>query len=200
MNFYLMPTITSGADTQQVTTPKYAATALANTSYSSMPYGGEGVALVSLTNANAALAAEVDVYSFPSDLTQRLAPSDVTALVAFAQLHNIPSSWIAAGVTFQSVLTQLAQVFLVAQFVYGATGSAMFAGTQNTPATPLAQAAIALPSKGTFDFSKAQPSATLGDILVTVGQQFNLAPSSVAALTPVAGAVTTTPVMQGAKL
>src|ERR1700691_4067838 len=144
MNFYLVPTAsTVGANNQQLIAPKYAATALLNLSYSSMPYGAEGVALVSLSAPNAALAAEVDVYSFPADLTQTLGITDRATLVAYAQTYNIPNDWILFGATFQSVLTQIAQIFLCLQAISG--GNPIFAGTQNTPETTLAQAGISLP-------------------------------------------------------
>ena len=191
-NFYLVPLVlTTGPNNQQITAPKYAATDLANVSYSSMPYGGEGVALVSLVAPNAALAAEPDVYAFPTDLTQQLASTDVAALAAFVQPYNIPSSWILFGATFQSVLTQLAQIFLCMQSIYGATGATLFAGTQNTLATPMAQVAIAWPASGPFNFTNANPAATLGDTLVSVGQQFAIYSGGVSNLTPTAGAVTT---------
>jgi hypothetical protein len=193
--FYIIPLATTvGSNNQQVTAPKYAATDLLNLSYSALPYGAEGVALVSLASPNAMLAAEVDVYAFPADLTQTLGITDRTTLVAYAQAHNIPNDWIAFGATFQSVLTRMAQIFLCMHAIFGATGTALCAGTQNTPATPLAQAAIALPVSGPFNFSKANATATLGDILVSVGQQFAMNSSGVSNLTPTSGAVTTTPV------
>jgi hypothetical protein len=195
-NFYLVPLVlTTGPNNQQITAPKYAATDLANVSYSSMPYGGEGVALVSLVAPNAALAAEPDVYAFPTDLTQQLASTDVAALAAFVQPCNIPSSWILFGATFQSVLTQLAQIFLCMQAISG--GNPVFAGTQNTPQTTLAQAGIVLPASSAFNFSKVNATETIGNFLVSVGQQLNMAPTSVATLTPIAGAVSTTPVNPG---
>jgi hypothetical protein len=192
MNFYLMPTVvTVGAGNQQSVTPKYAATAMQGLSYAALPYGGEGVVLVSLASPNAALVA-ADVYAFPTDLTQQLASTDVAALAAFVQPYNVPSSWILFGATFQNVLTQLAQIFLCMQAISG--GNPVFAGTQNTPETTLAQAGIVLPASSAFNFSKANATETIGSILVSVGQQLTLASTSVATLTTAAGAVTTTPV------
>lgn len=161
-NFYLMPTVIStGPNNEQVTTPKYAATAMLNLNYAALPFGAEGVVLVSLASPNAALVA-TDVYAFPSDLTQTLASVDVAALVAFVQPYNIPSSWIKAGATFQSMLTQIAQIFLCMQAISG--GNPIFAGTQNTPATPLAQPLtcnVEEPAARLEEFRRQYPHCTL---------------------------------------
>ena len=90
---------TLGRQTSTITAPKYMSL-FAGESFTVVPFGGEGWGIVSLKNANPAVAGNADVFSFPVNLTTTLAASDVIALLAFLSVANIPSDQIVAGVPF----------------------------------------------------------------------------------------------------
>ena len=165
MNYYLCPIapVTIGAST--VMAPKYFDSDLKGLTIATIPFGREGIALVSLASPNAALAAEADVYAFPADLTTPLTLADAAALGSYLANFNVPTTWLAAGLTFGAVLRQLAQIFLVAQFISGQTGKALFAGTGKTISSTVGVTALPV-TPGVFDLTGVKPTATLGDILV----------------------------------
>jgi len=203
MNYYLIPlapVALPGGET--INASKYFLTDLKNLSVTAIPFGREGLALVGLAiatldPANLALMAEPDVYTFPAlygaptaiGLPPRLlTPADVATLAGYLGPFNVPTNWITAGMAFRDVLRRLTQIFLVAQFVSGKIGSAIFTGSI-TPSTTLATANASLalsagPSPtppsllptttpgDVFNLSQVDPAQTLGDILVGVGQQF----------------------------
>jgi hypothetical protein len=185
-SFYLVPllqqTITIG--NQQVTAnlPKYVTTDLAGIAFSCMPFGLESLGIVGVPEDIPSLDAEDDTYAFPVDLTTVLADSDVSDLQGYLPAYNVPSDWIVSGSTFQSVLIQIAQIFLCVQFIDGQTGQSLFANGV-TPSTSIAQANSAIgaatnnatnriapappilaatTSGSLFDFSQVDSSASIG--------------------------------------
>jgi len=183
--FFIAPTATfKDANGIQFVAPKYFQTDLAGMNMACVPYGLEQFILFSLASPNAALQAESDVFSFPQDLSQPLKLPDVMALDSYLLTANIPSSWIIAGMTFQEVLRQIAQIHLVAQFIAGATGKPIFQPgvTVNTayallpPTSGLSAASLSanVNAKSLFTFTGATAVSKVGDILVAVGQQFSV--------------------------
>jgi hypothetical protein len=175
MNFYLCPTTQQTINNQQVTAPEYFSTDLSGQNFSAIPFGVEPLALIVLSEPNSALAAETDVYAFPADVTTLLQASDVVTLGAFLSNLNIPSSWLTAGATFQSVIRQLAQIALAisyAEGTAGTNGSSIFLqvalpGQSGTPSAALQ----ALPA-GVFNFAGANPTDSVADTIIAVSQQF----------------------------
>lgn len=193
MNYYLCPTASFTVGSQTFTGPEYMQTDLAGQNYTCIPYGVESIVLIA-TAENAALAAESDVYAFPSDLTQLVTDSDVANLDAYLGNVNIPSSFVTSGMAWQDVLLQIAQIFLVAQAVSGAangasifpsgatvdsslsspaqsSGNAKLGGTTQQQPSALATAAGSV--VGPFDLTDVDTSDTIGDTLISVSQQFN---------------------------
>jgi hypothetical protein len=146
MQTYLMPltnqTQTIGGQTLTVSAPKYFRSDMAGLSFSCVPFGGDGMGIVSLAKPNATLSKETDVYSFPSDLSTTLADGDVTTLSAYLTAANIPSDQISTGMTWADVLQVIAKIFLVAQQLYGVTGSGIFTNGA-TLTDPLSNSGVA---------------------------------------------------------
>jgi hypothetical protein len=107
--------------------PEYWDTDLVGTTYVMMPFGLELCGILA-TDANSALAAESDVYAFPSDLTSVLADTDVDALNGWLSNYSIPSSQIVSGLSFAEAARSLAQIAQVLQRNLGLTGNAVFSG------------------------------------------------------------------------
>lgn len=182
-NFYLMPTVSfKDASGNQFTAPKYFQTDLAGLSFAAVPYGAEPVAIVSLSAPNPALAAEPDVFSFPSDPSKTLSNADVASLDLFFAAANIPFLWLTVGMSWSDVRRQTATIFLLAQFVAGATGKPIFNGAtlstqygQLPPTSGLSATALSVGVSRVnpvFDFSAARPANTVSDVLLAVSQQF----------------------------
>lgn len=164
--------------------PEYTSTDLAGKSYVAMPFGLELITLVA-TDPNPALAAEPDVYAFPTDLSQVLANADVLALSSWLVNYNIPLSQIVAGMTFATAARSLAQLCQVLQRNLGLTGNAVFsgqtmaaiqqqsaaikAGTQpaGSVAAPAVKVGVVQPTL------VATPSASLQDSLSIVANSFS---------------------------
>jgi len=192
-NFYLVPVepIQIGDDT--VSAPKYFLTDLAGLNIACIPYGVESLTLLSLPTANAALAAEADVYSFPNDLSEALTDSDVAALDSYLSDVSVPSAFLTVGMTFRDVVRQLAQLFLLAQAISSESDGASIFPSGTTPdspvvsktmskgggniggvggSTPSALANVAGSQAGVFDLSDVDTSESIGDTLLVVSAQF----------------------------
>lgn len=129
---YLVPIIPQMVAGQTVNAPKYLIAL--GVPFACIPYGGEPLGIVTLQNANAALSAESDVYTF-SDLSQTMQPSDIAELSEYLATYSVPTTQLVAGMTFAAALQVIATVFLVAQALAGA-GYGLFAGTDNTLDSP----------------------------------------------------------------
>jgi hypothetical protein len=173
--------------------PNHLLTDLAGQKVSCMPYGGELYCLVAIGQPNVNFGNEDDVFAFPADLTQLLTDSDVANITNYFSNANIPYSFAVAGSAWSSVLIQVAQIFVLAQALYGATQQAIFNGTGATLDSTVANAsnashakgrigqpqappsAIATAAGGTanmFDLSNVQDTDTVSDTLINVSQQF----------------------------
>jgi len=206
-NYFIVPVVqvtqTFGGQPQTVNVPKYSAldsTEVLYSNFGAIPFGVEPATLLSLSATNPALTAMPDVFTFPADLTTLLADADVTALDAFCAPLNIPTSFAITGMTWQAVLQQIAQVFLVAQAVSGANGAAsLFAngatlddavqpvqaaqlskgvgnlksGGVSQQAAPSALANAAGGVAGPFDLTNVDVSQSIGDTLLSISQQFS---------------------------
>jgi hypothetical protein len=172
MSFYLIPTTTQEINNQEIIAPEYLTTDLANLSFGSIPCGVEPIALVALAAPNSALAAESDVFAFPSNLSTTLAASDVTTLVAFLSNLNIPNSFLAAGATFQSVVRQIAQIFLAVQYAEGPAGT-NGASVFVQLISPTPSATLQSIPAGAFDFTGVEPTDSVADSIIVVSQQFD---------------------------
>ena len=173
MNFYLIPTTTQEINNQTIVGPEYLSTDMAGLSFGAIPAGAEPIALVALDAPNAALSSESDVYSFPADLSTVLAAADVTTLGAYLSSLNLPSSFLVAGATFQSVVRQIAQIFLAVQYAEGpagTNGASVFVTLKTNPTPSATLAAIPL---GVFSFAGVNPTDSVADSIVAVSQQFN---------------------------
>jgi hypothetical protein len=181
---YLVPLAPMVINGRQITAPKYALTDLLNVNYASIAYGLEPIALVTVAKPNAALSAELDVYTFPADLTVLLAASDVAKLSAFLAANNIPSDQVFAGMSWAAALVVVARIFLTAQFVAGTTnqsGSLFTNGvtlTSPAAASPVLAAAVA----AAVATQPVQPNQTAPPV------QSQSAPASQGAGIPDAGA------------
>jgi hypothetical protein len=204
MNFYLVPVVqitqTVAGQTQSIGVPKYSsqdAVESLYTVFTAIPYGMEGYALIALANANSSLSAESDVFSFPADLTQVLTDTDVSNIDTYFGNTNIPSDFAVTRMAWSDVLLQVAQIFLLAQALYGSTGQTIFAGTNvtldsnigsasqgagNIKSGGTIQSAPALSALATaagstigsyFDLSDVQDTDTVSDVLTSVSQQFD---------------------------
>jgi hypothetical protein len=198
MNFYITPVTSQTIAGKQVSAPKYLATDLQGLSFAAIPFGVEGWALVSLAEANGALAAETDVYAFPADLSKQLDETDVSALTTFAATANIPSDEFIEGATFADVLQIVAGTFLAAQAISGVTGAPIFTagvtpdspiaasgaaalvltasqsnqkGTSNNKAGGTAAPAPVATSNGPYDFTAINANGTVADALISLSQQ-----------------------------
>jgi len=192
-NFYLVPVDPTQIGDDTVSAPKYMLTDLAGLNITCIPYGVEAITLLSLPAPNAALAAEADVYAFPDDLSEALTDSDVTTLSAYLDNANVPSTFLTVGMTFQDVVRQIAQVFLLAQAISSESdGASIFPSgtTVDSPiasqtmgkgggnsggiggSTPSALANVAGSTAGVFDLSDVDTSESIGDTLLVVSQQF----------------------------
>jgi hypothetical protein len=194
MSFYFLTPITSQTIGQQTANaPKYLATVMAGLGFSCIPYGAEGWGIVGLQNANPALSAEADVYTF-GDPSTVMTDADVATLSAYLATANVPSDQIVAGMTFGVALQTIAKIFLVAQAIAGSTGSSIFAeGSTLDTAVGDTTAASIVPAQtnnklgkvgsvssggsassqlGPFDLSGVSASDTVGDTLDSISQQF----------------------------
>jgi hypothetical protein len=204
MSVYLVPlTLQSqqiAGQTFTVNGPKYFSTALAGLSFACVPYGGEGIGLITLAVPNAALAAEPDVYSFPANLSTPMASADVATLSTFLTAVNVPVDQIVSGMTFAAALQVIAKIFLVAQTLHGVSGAPIFStGTtlstaiEDSDISPIATTPIptasanldttvadsdltplgiqTVSSFGPFDFSGVTGADTLGDVLDSLSKQ-----------------------------
>ena len=165
MQYFLVPitqqTITIGSQQRTVTGPKYMTTDMAGLSFGCLAFGVEGWAIVSLAAPNPALSAETDVYTF-GDLTAIMQVADVTTLAAFLTNINCPSDQLMAGITFEEALLVILKIFLVAQTISGATGSAIFTNGLGLSTTISATAlATALPLQ-TASASEPAPASNIG--------------------------------------
>jgi hypothetical protein len=111
------------------------------TNYVCIPFGIEGLCLIAAA-PNSSLSAESDVYSFPINLSDTLAVSDVTAIQTYFNGVNIPNSFVVAGMTFQTVAALVARIFLMAQRNTGLTGDGIFT-TETTASLATAAASVA---------------------------------------------------------
>jgi hypothetical protein len=125
---YLCPitsqALTIGGQTVTSLAPKFFS--LLTGAWTVIPYGEDGIGILTLGAANATIAAADDCYSFPTDLATQLADSDVTALGSFLAAANIPSDQINSTLTFGAALQIIAKIFMVAQALLGATGAPLF--------------------------------------------------------------------------
>ena len=174
----------------------YLSTDMAGLSFSNIPYGAEGIGIVTLANANPALAARSTLYAFP-DLTVTMGASDVALLAAFLTAANIPSDQLSSSMTFGAALQIIAQIFLAAQALYGLTGSAIFTNGVGLDDTISDSGVAAIATQqtigpgnmkgggslgggggqqqtqsGPFDFSNVSAADLIGDTLDSVSQQF----------------------------
>ena len=192
-NFYLVPVDPTQIGDDTVSAPKYMLTDLAGLNITCIPYGAEPLTLLSLTAPNAALAAEADVYAFPNDLSETLSDQDVAALDSYLSDANVPSAFLTVGMTFQDVVRQLAQVFLLAQAISSENdGASIFPSgtTVDSPivsqtmgkgggstggiggSTPSALVNVVGTTAGVFDLSDVDTSESIGDTLLVVSAQF----------------------------
>jgi hypothetical protein len=175
MFYFLVPTAQATMpDGSTVTGPKYLSTVLNGLTFTAIPFGAEGLDLLSLAASNAALAAEPDVFAFPTDLTAKLLDADVTNLTNYLSPLNVPTSQLAAGQTWVAVLRQLAQVFLAAQYAAAQNGGqSLFTVTVSLKGgKPTPSAALVTTTPGTFDFTKVDQTQTVADTLLEVAAQF----------------------------
>lgn len=190
--YYLVPTesVVLIPNQPAVNAPKYV-TEL-GLPFSAIPMGVEGIVLLALAAPNISIAGEADVFTFGS-LTTMLTDADVTNIQTYFGNANIPNDFVSTSLSWGNVLQQVAQIFLLAQALAGATGQPIFAGTgASLDSTVAAQsqsqgkgktggtvqqtqnsvAAAAGSTAGPFDLSAVQDTDTISDTLTNVSQQF----------------------------
>jgi hypothetical protein len=194
MQLYLVPFVSTQIGNNTVNAPKYLGT---SASFSCIPYGQEGLGLVS-TAANAVLN-QPDVFVFP-DLTSTVADNDLDPTVAqsfaaFCTTNNIPVTQFISGMFWGDIANVVAELFLADQSICGITGVPTFSSGVTTdspisasgasslaPTVSLAKgagnikaggtAAPAAPtSNGPYDFTQIDASDTVGDTLDQLSQQ-----------------------------
>lgn len=170
--YFLVPTTQQSQNGQTVTAPEYLSTDLAGVNFGSIPFGAEPLALLALTAPNSALAAETDVYAFPADTTTLLQASDVTTLGAYLSNLNLPSSFLVAGMTFQSVVRQSAQIALTLQYAEGPAGTNGASVFDQLVVGNTASASLQTIPTGVFSFADVDAADSVADSIVAVSQQF----------------------------
>jgi len=134
---YIFPLIGTGEPRVDPRRPKYLS-ALGINSWSIQPYGGEALcaAICEVTDAaHAQLAANLDVYAFPSDPDASLGGAERTRLLAFLAAAGLPDLGLTPQDSPRSVLRGLHGLFRVAQKLQAQSGRRMLpAGV--TLATP----------------------------------------------------------------
>ena len=176
--YYLVPTTqTTMPDGNTVTTPEYFSTDLKGLTFTCLPFGVEGIVILALASLNTALAAEADVFAFPSNLAAVLTDTDVTSLTNYAAAYNIPTSQLAAGQMWATVLRTLACVFLAAQYASGLNGGQSLFTVNTTGKLSLGQvsqpsAALNSLTPATFNFTNADPTTSVADALLAASAQF----------------------------
>lgn len=196
--YYLVPLTSQALNGQTIVGPSYLQTDMAGLGFSCIPFGQEGLGIVSLAAANAALAAESDVFAIPSDLTETLVDADVMNLTNFLTPLNVPVSQFISGMTWAEALQTLATLFLAAQAISGALGTSIFGDGSTTLDTAISDSSISalapsqneslghiksggsiqqqqVTSNGLFDFSAISASDTVGDTLDSLSAQFTSA-------------------------
>ena len=170
--FYIMP-MTSQVlpDGTTANAPKYLSS-FGNVSWTCLPYGNEGWAIVSVATV---LSAQSDLYSFPATLTGPMTPAQISALKTFLTNANVPSNVITGATTFIAALYAIARLFLVAQAIYGHTASAIFTGGV-TPSSQVSASAVVgqvlSKSVGPFSFVGVSAVASIGSMLQSISAQF----------------------------
>ena len=182
MNFYIVPIIPTTVGPDTFLAPKY----LEGADFTSISFGVEGVGIVSTP----LVVNQPDVFAFPSDLTAALSDSDVQNLDDFCAPLNIPTAFAAEGMLWSDVLRQLCQIALVCQAVSGSQdGAPIFPSgitvdstitsqskgntkLGGTTATPSALATAVGTTTGPFDLTDVDDTQTVGDVLLSVSQQF----------------------------
>lgn len=99
--------------------PEYYDSDLLNATYASMPLTGCALALIA-TAPNAALAAESDVFAFPANLDSEMSDADITALTSVLQNANVPTDFLASGITYQAAANTIGAIAQVLQQAAGA--------------------------------------------------------------------------------
>jgi hypothetical protein len=200
MNYFIVPLTSQTLGGRTVNAPKYLSTDMAGLGFTCIPYGAEGVAIVALQAANAALSAESDVYTFPENLDAMLADADVTALTNFLTPLNVPTDSITLlGMTWSQVLQLIGTIFLAAQAISGVTGTSLFTAvaspgsggagagmgktggqsgglsappTIDTSISDSTASAVVGSIVGPFDLTNVDPSDSIGDVLTSLAAQF----------------------------
>jgi hypothetical protein len=166
---YLVPIVQQTINGIVASVPKYSNTALAGLNYSSIRYGLESLALVTLARANSALQTEPDVYTFNPDLTVPMSDEDAAVLDGFLNANNLPSDGILSGLPFVTALVYVAQIHLLAQYVAGSTNQSgsIFANgvTLNSPASSVP----ALSAMLSVSVQSAQVSQGVGNVGIGTG-------------------------------
>ncbi len=198
MNYFIVPLTPQTVNGQQVTAPEYLSTDMAGLSFSCIPYGVEGVGIVSLAAPSAALSAESDVFTFPV-LTNVVTDSDLdptvpTSFAAFSATNNIPTTIFVSGSQWQDVFISTCEIFLAAQAISGVLGTPIFSDGI-TPDSSVADSGMAplVPSQnqlskggnmkaggnaavptsnGPYDFTQID-GGSVSDALILLSQQFN---------------------------
>lgn len=191
--YFLIPVVQATINGSAVSVPKYYDTDLAGQTYSSIPYGVEGLTLVS-TAPNAALAAESDVYPFPEDVTRILDDEGSAVLDEFLATYSVPTDLIVSGMPFVAVIVILAKLFLLAQYLSASQNSAIFtsgvtlsspfsdsgvSGALNAQLNPGSKTMQAGVQGGTqqqtplYDLSQVGDTDTVADVLNNVSTQFS---------------------------
>jgi hypothetical protein len=167
---YLVPIVQQTINGQLVSVPKYFSTDLAGLNISNIAYGLEPLGLVTLARANSALQAEPDVYTFNSDLTVPMSDEDAATLSAFLETNNVPSDGIISGLPFVTTLVYILQIHLLAQYIAGQTGQAIFAGTNLTLGSPISNSvSVSAAVSAAQSAQSAQASQGVGNVGVGVG-------------------------------
>jgi hypothetical protein len=191
MALYLIPMVQTTINSQTVNAPKYLIAL--NQNFGCIPYGVEGTGLVE-TPQHPTLDGASDVFAFPADLGTVLSDANVKTLDNFCLPLNIPSTGFVAGMTFEDVARTIACVFLLAQAISGSQGGAasifpsgttldsavqpaqqvnLGMGKNILNATPSALTDAAGNVVGPFNLTSVDTSQSVGDVLLSVSQQFS---------------------------
>lgn len=188
MSLFIVPVVTATMGALgSVHVPKYSAldTVPLFTDHAAIQYGVEPYVLVSLPGPNAALSAEADCITLPTNLAATLTAANVTTVQGYLATVNMPSAWVTTSLTWKQVVRMVAQLCVLVQWIIGQVGEASvftsgvtlnttIAAVKSTaPGSVLAKAAVRVAqSTDLFSLAGITGTTTVGQALTSVAQQF----------------------------
>lgn len=135
MRYYVVPKIGDGLTPPTAFRPKYTDPGSLGAGWnvgpwSAMDYGLENVELVALNldaSQHSTLAAQTDVLSVPSPITNTVSALALNTVQTKLEAGNIPADWVTTAFTYRQVLSRVMRIVQFMQRFHGMFGR-LFAG------------------------------------------------------------------------